>query len=81
MINVSTLVIGRASLLLNHLQTQEKADISWFKARPEVEKYLLRDRYEKDILNYIYTEFAFYNKNGDDGPKLQNKADLNDFKV
>lgn len=63
-----------------YYQTQEKADISWFKARPEVEKFLLRDRYEKDILNYIYTEFAYYNKKGDEGPKLQNKADLNDFK-
>ncbi len=66
---------------LNHFQTQEKADISWFKARPEVEKYLLRDRYEKDILSFIYTQFAYYNKNGDDGPKLQNKDDLKAFKV
>ena len=51
---------------------QEKADISWFKSRPEAEKFFNRDRYEKEIMEYILLEFAYYNKNKDDGPKLQN---------
>jgi hypothetical protein len=55
-----------------YYQTQEKADIAWFKARPEAEKFFNRDRYEKEIMDYILVEFAYYNKNKDDGPKLQN---------
>ena len=56
-----------------YYQTQEKADLVWFRARPEAEKYLDRDHYEKKILEFIYSEFSYYTKKEDEGPKLQNK--------